>query len=285
MKIGFYTPAQGVTENCFGCASAGFTGQWDPLVQNFRTLPHNLEGDFVWGSYAHCLENIPEKEYQAAIVLLGNAGGENSFVEQLAKKVKAPLVGGGAAMHPVTGQAALLTGQQQAAVFLIRDPRFTFEVCCENIHQTILSEHRIGFTDPRQMDTVDGVDAAKWLARKKAEFDLAEGDFEHLTFSDLDGINAHLSMPEEKIRSGRDLQPKMLLRYVSQDLVRERMARFYDDPYAIIFGCAGLKGLLNAPLESPGLGLFLYGEVCTAGGVSQFGNLMLSKLRILPKIL
>jgi hypothetical protein len=61
------------------------------------------------------------------------------------------------------------------------------------------------------------------------------------------------------------------------------MARFYDDPAAIIFGCAGLKGLLEEPLEGSGLGLFLYGEVCTAGSVSQFGNLMLSKLRILPK--
>ena len=283
MKIGFYTPESGVNKECFGCASFGFVGQWDPAQQGFCALGQELQGDLVFGSYTHCLENIPDKQYQAAIVLLGNAGGENDFVHQLAKKVKAPLVGGGAAIHPVTGETAMITGQQQAAVFLVNDPRYNFEVCCENIHADLLGEHEIGFTDARQMDTVDGIDAVAWLVQKKAEFNLPAEDFEHLTFSDLNGINAHLSMVDGKIRSGRDLQHTMQLRYVPQDRVRERIAAFYDDPNAVVFGCAGLKGLLYEPLSSAGTGLFLFGEVCTKDGISEFGNLMLSMLRILQK--
>ena len=40
------------------------------------------------------------------------------------------------------------------------------------------------------------------------------------------------------------------------------------------------SGILPAELHSPGLGLFLFGEVCTVNGQAEFGNLMLSKLRI-----
>ena len=65
--------------------------------------------------------------------------------------------------------------------------------------------------------------------------------------------------------------------------VYESIRRFYDDPDAIVFGCAGLSGILDKPLDTKSLGLFLFGEVCVADGRGEFGNLMLSKLRILPK--
>ena len=67
---------------------------------------------------------------------------------------------------------------------------------------------------------------------------------------------------------------------VTPEAVLPRMQAFYDDPDALIFGCAGLKGILPAELHSPGLGLFLFGEVCTVNDQAEFGNLMLSKLRI-----
>lgn len=279
MKIQFYTPEHGVSENVFGCATLGFAGQGDTGV----SVPMDIRGDLVCGSYDDCLAGIPNKPYQAAIVLLGNAGGENAFIRKLSLKVQIPLVGGGAAIHPTTGETAMVTGRKQAAVFLIDDDRYRFEVCCENIHRAVLSEHRIGFTDPRQMDTIDGVDAATWLKEKRKDLELSEDDFEHLTFSDGNGINAHLSCVEGKICSGRDLEEKMLLRYVPGNRVYERMRAFYDDQDAVVFGCAGLKGILPKPLQAEAVGLYLFGEVCTKDGVSEFGNLMLSKLRILPK--
>lgn len=283
MEVGFYTPAFGVKEDCLGCATFGFVSQWDPVTSAYIALSPQIEGDTVIGSYEYCLENIPDKKYQAAIVFLGNAGRENWFVKELSDKIKAPVVGGGAAIHPVTGESAMVTGHQQAALYLICDDRYDFEVCCENIHRMVLSEHKIGFSDPRQMDTIDGVDAVTWLTQKKASLELSESDFEHLTFSDTNGINAHLSLVDGKIRSGRDLTEQMQLRYVPASRVLERMHKFYDDQDAVIFGCAGLKGILPEPLQTEGVGLFLFGEVCTKNGISEFGNLMLSKLRIMPK--
>ena len=283
MKIQFYTPAVAAEANSFGCASFGFPGAEDPNAASSAVLPFDLNGDFVCGTYAECLAGIPDKAYQAVIVVLGNAGGENAFIHDLQKKLTVPIVGGGAAIHPVTGEKGLITGRGEAAVFLICDDRYEFEICCENIHHDILGECSVSFTNPRQADTIDGVDAAQWLAEKKASLGIPADDFEHLTLSDKNGINAHLSLVDGKICSGRDLCENMLLRYVSAADVYDRMQTFYDDPQAVVFGCAGLKGILPKPVDGKSTGLYLFGEVCTKDGVSEFGNLMLSKLRIIQK--
>jgi len=70
---------------------------------------------------------------------------------------------------------------------------------------------------------------------------------------------------------------------VPHEKVYEVMRDFYDDENAIVFGCAGLSGLLDKPLDTKSLGLFLFGEVCTVDGVAEFGNLMLSKLIVQRK--
>ena len=283
MKIKFYTPSHGIERESFGAATFGFVGSEDEKVCSSIEFPEDIRGTLICGSYKECLEQIPDKSWQAGIVLLGNAGGENEFVHALWEKVGAPLVGGGAAIDPVTGKSGLITGGDQAAVFLIDDDRYDFEVCCENIHYDILGEHELTYTDARVIDCIDGLDAGEWLHAKKAEMGISEADFEHLTFTDSNGINAHLSEKNGKICSGRDLQPRMYLRYVQEEKVQERMQAFYDDKNAIVFGCAGLKGILKESLHTEGIGLFLFGEVCTKGEISEFGNLMLSKIRILKK--
>ena len=283
MKISFFTPASSLPNDSFGGATFGFIGQENPLVPASVSLPWDIQGILVNGTYQRCLEAIPDVPYQACIVMLGNAGDENAFIRQLSAKVNAPLVGGGAAIHPETGASGLITGNTQAALYYITDPRYEVEICCKNIHEDILGEHCMGFDDARILRTIDGVNAAAWLERKKESLNLSADDFEHLTFSDRNGINAHLSNNNGIIHSGRDLQPKMQLRYVPKELVFHRMYDFYNDRDAVTFGCAGLKGILPKELHSQGVGLFLFGEVCTKDGKSEFGNLMLSKLRIVKK--
>ena len=283
MKIQFYTPAAKAKAYGFGCASFGFPHAEDPADIQTVEFPSDVNGDLICGTYEECLAKIPEKAYQVAIVVLGNAGGENAFIHSLQQKLNVPIVGGGAAINPVTGEKGLITGGAEAAVFLMDDPRYGVEICCENIHHDVLGEHSVTFTNPRQADTIDGVDAVAWLAAKKAELGIVPEDFEHLTLSDENGINAHLSLVDGKICSGRDLTEKMLLRYVPADKVYERMQAFYDDENAMVFGCAGLKGILPKSMTGKSTGLFLFGEVCTKNGKSEFGNLMLSKLRIIQK--
>ena len=273
-------------DGVFGAATFGFVGAENELEPNAIELPNELEGDMVFGSYEQCLERIealPKRDWQVGIVLFGNAGGENAFLRELSARVRIPFVGGGAAIHPETQEKALLTGRGQVAVLLVCDDRYEFEVKRENIHHDILGEHEITFQDPRKIDAIDGEEPCAWLKREKARLGLCEEDFEHLTFADQRGNNAHLSLADGRICSGRDLENKMYLRYVSPDAVFERMQSFYDDKNAIVFGCAGLRGILDRNMKASGVGLFLFGEVCTKDGSCEFANLMLSKLRILPK--
>jgi len=283
MRIHFYTPACGANDEQFGAASFGFVGAEDENRKTEQVFPIDIKGDFIFGTYEECLQQVAAKPYQAGIILTGNAGRENAFVKALSEKISIPLVGGGAAINPETGEKGLISGRGDAAVFLILDDRYQISVETKNIHEDVLSTHSISFTNPRIIDSIDGQDASQWLKKEKEKHGLEPTDFEHLTLADMYGINAHLSEIDGKIHSGRDLMPEMVLRYVHPKAVHNRMETFYNDPNAIVFGCAGLKGILSAPLKASGLGLFMFGEVCTVNGISGFGNLMLSKICVLPR--
>ncbi len=286
MKLAFFTPSYGVPTESFGAATFGFVGAENEHEAGAVSLPYDFAGDVISGTYEECLaaiDQLPKKAWQVGIVLFGNAGGENEFLRTLQSRLPIPFVGGGAAICPDTGKSALLWGGGQAAIHLVCDDRYSFEVLRENIHHEVLGEHEIAFSDPRKIDSIDGQEPVAWLRAEKEKLGLSPEDFEHLTFSDLRGNNAHLSLVDGEIRSGRDLEKRMLLRYVPADAVLERMQSFYDNENAVVFGCAGLRGILPEKMRARGVGLFLFGEVCTADGKSEFANLMLSGLRVLPK--
>lgn len=280
MKMTFFTPAYGVTGE-FGAASFGFAGKEDETALNKVDCTIDLNGTIVSGTYKECLNNIPEGDWQAGIVLIGNAGNENEFISALSQKVNVPLTGGSAAINPVTGEKALITGHGEVTVFLINDNRYDVEVISKNIHHK-LSKHSISYSD-RWIDEIDGCEPKEWLEKQKKKYGFSKKDFEHLTFSDEYGINVHLSEVEGKIFSGRDLSETMYLRYIPHNEVQTEIQEFYNDKDAVIFGCAGLKGILDSGLNCDGTGLFMFGEVCTVNGHSDFGNLMLSKLKITKK--
>lgn len=281
-KLTFSTTGCWADADGFGCASLGLPGLCSNDANKIAVYPRELEGVVLTGTYEQMLMDAKkiEKPVKAAIVVFGNAGGENAFLADLQKIIRCPMVGGGAAIDAASGQAGLIPGDGPGAVFLITDEAYSFTAVTQCIHDEILGEVTLTTSDPRTILTINGEDAATFLARKKAEFGIAEGDFEHLTISDTDHVNAHLSCVNGVIKSGRDVNETMILRRVSHEKVYDDMRKFYDDPDAIVFGCAGLSGLLDKPLDTTSLGLFLFGEVCTVNGKAEFGNLMLSKLQI-----
>ena len=281
MDFKFYDSRSNCTFSDFGCASVGFAGPNGNEAE--RCLLDAPNGVLICGTYEECIRQIPDQKFNVGIVLTGNCGHENEFVDTLSHKLKIPLVGGGAAINEETGKKSLLTGYNQAALYLINDDAYEYEVLCENIHHDILGTHNLSFTDSRTLIAIDNVDAATWLSNKKAEMGIPHDDFEHMTFSDLDGFNVHLSVSDGIVHSGADLSSKMQLRYVSPSKVNERIQKFYDDTDSIVFGCAGLKGILSDEVKTQSIGLFLYGEICTMNQRSNFSNLMLSKLRIKKK--
>ncbi|MBP3634005.1 MAG: hypothetical protein J6J43_05485 [Oscillospiraceae bacterium] len=270
----------------FGCASLGLPGICANDVRQTAAYGEALEGQVLTGTYEQLLRQAAGADGQAvhaAIVVFGNMGGENRFLADLQQHLHCPMVGGGAAIDPASGRKSLIPGGGEAAVFLVTDDRFTYETKTLCIHDRVLQTCELTFDDPRTIHTINGEDAAAFYDRKRRELGLSDTDFEHLTLSDLHHVNAHLSIRDGKLRSGRDVQKTMLLRYVDHNKVYDTMRNFYDDPDAIVFGCAGLSGLLDRPLDTTSLGLFLFGEVCMADGCAEFGNLMLSKLLIRKK--
>ena len=282
MKFKFYTPVCEV-EKEFGAATLGFAGAENENVKTVKECVADVSGVMVLGTYDECLSKIPSGNFKACIVLIGNAGNENEFIKVLKQKINIPVVGGSAAINGKTGETALITGRGQTALFFIDDERYDFSVECKNIHYDILGEHIFSFGNKRIVDKIDGVDALKWYNEKREAFGISADDFEHLTFSDEKGINVHLSEVDGKLVSGRDVQEKMILRYIPENEVQQSVQEFYDDENAIVFGCAGLKKILTAPLKCDGIGMFMFGEICTKDGHSEFGNLMLSKLKIIEK--
>ena len=215
-----------------------------------------------------------------AIVFFGNAGGENAFLQKLQEVLRCPMVGGGAAFTTTPG---LVTGGGEAAVLVICDDRYTFETVTQCVHRELVEECVLILEDPRTILAINGQNAVDYLKEKKAAFGIPETDFEHMTLTDKLGVNAHLSLADGKIKSGRDLHEHMQLRRVPHGEVTEAARVLSGDPDAIVFGCAGLGGILDEIPQTPSLGLFLFGEVCTVAGKAEFGNLMLSKLRVLKK--
>ena len=280
-KLVFTTPCSFNHEE-FGCASFGFADAPDPTDPERREFPIDLEGEAYYGMLDDILKQIPEKgkngKWQAGIVLFANCGRENEFVHKLSEKVKCPLVGGAAAINPVNGMRGLIAGGWDVAVYMICDPKHKVTVETKNIHDNMLGMYEIEFTDPRVADSIEGEDALYWYMNRRAEYGFGENDFEHMTFSDENNVNVHLSSEGGRLVAGRDLCRNMILRCVDTN-VYEELADFYNDPDAIVFGCAGLKGILEKDLNIPGTGLFMFGEVVTMkNGVSEFGNLMLTKL-------
>ena len=278
-KTVFYEPKYEPGEDMFGAATLGFAGKSTDKEDEAYEFPISLQGIQLNGSYREILSRIPGKEYKLAIVLFGNAGGENLFLQELSRKLNCPIIGGGAAMDGERG--GLIAGAGQASVLLIDDENYDVQIEMKNIHTHVLGTCKVEFDDPRVIKTIDGMEPALWLNNQKNILGIEETDFEHFTLSDKNGVNAHLSKNGDFIVSGRDLESEMLVRYVKPEEVYESVYSFYDDEEnVIVFGCAGLKAITGEITPIKSLGLYLFGEICMAKNQAVFGSLMLAKLRL-----
>ena len=284
-KLSFTTTGGFQLLDGFGCASLGLAGICTNDKKDAVSYPEKLEGITVTGTYEQILSKVKKinEPVYAAIVLFGNVGGENEFLAKLQSIISCIIVGGGAAIDFATDSKGLISGRGEAALFLITDNRYNYTAETKCIHEKIVERCQLVLEDKRTVKTINGEDAANFYNRKRREFNLLDTDFEHLTLTDLRNVNAHLSISNGKLVSGRDLNEVMNLRFIDHKKVYDTIRDFYDDDNAIIFGCAGLFGILDKPLDTKSLGLFLFGEVCVADGYCEFGNLMLSKLKITEK--
>ena len=143
----------------FGCASLGLPGICGNDEKRVITYPGKLDALEFTGTYDEILSAVKgiQEPIQAAIILFGNAGGENAFLAKLQEILPCPIVGGGAAIDFATNSSGLITGGGEAALLAITDTRYTYTTETLCIHNEIIDTCKLVLKDARTILTINGV--------------------------------------------------------------------------------------------------------------------------------
>lgn len=270
----------------FGCASHGLAApdSWiDPATAAQAAWPAPVTGTVLAGTCAGVLEQLaaPRPRPRAAVLFFAQAAGVEAFLEACRRLLPGvPLAGGGAALAPGRTRGEILPAAEDVALLLLDAGDWRVDTL--NCHEPLGAELAVEHGGPRTLRRVAGEPALAFLRREQATHGFAQDDFASLAFQDAEGRNLHSSPDGNGLRLGADLPADGRLRLgtSSRARVTRQLAAFCQEPQSLIFGCAGLRGLLNAPvIPGPGaLAGFLFGEVVTPARHPRFGNLMAAKL-------
>ena len=253
--------------------------------------PTTLTGRVLAGSYAEVLVQLRAltEKPTAVIALFALPDGMEAFLSEChALLGAAPIVGGGAARGAGQARGELLPSAASVSMLLVTQG--TWQADTLNVHDAkpaVLEFRGSGprtITHLRQDGLGDWQPAAAVFRALQAEHGRTNADCESITLCDHHGRNVHGSFAGECLQTGADLPSdgNLRLRIVSRPNVARRLTDFCSVHGALVFGCAGLRALLDAPLavaEGTLVG-FMFGELVTLGDRAQFGNLM--AVRLLP---
>lgn len=297
IHFSFWTPGHAPSDDgrTFGCAAHGYAGDnvWrDPDGPRAGTWPHPLPGEPVAGTYEDVWAQLDRVAWRpaAALILFSHARGIEPFLDRWnVRFAGVPVAGGGAALGAGQTAGELLPAAADVAVLLIRGGRWRVETL--NVHDRTVQAFEFRASGLRTITQLrDGGDwqpAASALRALQAAHGRSETDCESLTFSDAGGRNIHCRFDGEELHTGADLPAdgRLACRLVSRAEVAKRLAEFCAVSDALVFGCAGLRSLLDAPLPVAAGSLvgFMFGELVTLDGHSQFGNLNVVRLAPLSR--
>jgi hypothetical protein len=276
----------------FGGASHGFStsGVWsEPQHAGVVFSPHHFSGDVVAGCFTDVLGQLRQLPAapRAAIILFAGGTGAEDFLRQWSRLFPAvPVAGGAVARHPAQTLGELLPPAEDVAVLLLAGGPWRAETL--NVHEVIGSAWQFQADGPRIITHLRRKAGQAWQTAAGVFRALQAGsgrestDCESITWSDLTGRNLHCAFAGEYLHSGANLPAdgRLLLRTVSPAAAAAKLGAFCAKPNTIVFGCAGLRSLLAAPIATGAATVagFLFGEVVTVDGQPHFGNLMASRL-------
>jgi hypothetical protein len=293
-NLSLWTPGSAPANDgtIFGCASHGLAapGVWsDPQTASAVCGPRRLPGEVVTGSYPGVLEKLRHLTFvpQAAIILFTGGTGAENFLRQWQKLFSAvPVAGGAAARGNGQERGEVLPPAEDVAVLLLTEGVWQAETL--NVHDVIGSAWQFQADGPRTITHLRRASSEPWQTAAaafralQAEAGRENSDCESITWSDVNGRNVHCSFAGECLHSGADLPTdgQLWLRMISRAEVAKKLGQFCAHPNSVVFGCAGLRSLLDAPFATGAdcLAGFMFGELVTVAGQPQFGNLMASRL-------
>lgn len=293
----FWTPRHAPADDgrLFGCAAHGYAsaGVWRaPEEPGSDIWPHALNAEPVVGAYGEVWAELEQLAWRpaAAILLFSHAQGIEAFLELWnARFSGVPVAGGGAALGTGQTRGELLPAAADVAVLLIRGGQWRVETL--NVHDHTGQAFEFRASGPRTLTHLRDRDAWAPAATVFRSLQTGSGraaaDCESLTLCDAGGRNLHCRFDGEVLHTGAELPAdgRLELRKVSRADAAQRLAEFCAVPNALVFGCAGLRSLLDAPLPVAAGSLvgFMFGELVTLDGHSQFGSLMAVRLAPLSR--
>ncbi len=292
-RIGFWTPGNPPPDDgaTFGCSSHGILSgdrRWgEPDEKACEVWTNTLEGKLLAGSFNEILINAKSLSFQPSGLILLLAHGE-SYAERFVRDLSSLLpgihvAGGVAAKRQGESHGELMPPAKDAIVFAIRGG--DLKMSAANLHSHAGSECAYIKASSRSIKTFgvfpDGGSAPESYLSIKATYGVPESDFESFTFADSMGRNLHFRIENGQLMTGADLPEdgKLFPMLIPSGEAKKRFIASCGGQNTLIFGCAGLKTLLNPPFEigKGSLAAFLLGEVVTLPGKTPvFGNLMLS---------
>lgn len=294
----FWTPSQPppTREGTFGCAVHGWAGAgaWKgPEEPSTITFPRKVQGQVFSGTYDAvallAIEAARMHRPSAAIALFARADGMEAFLARLQAGVgRLPVTGGGAARRDGVTYGAVLPDAEDVALLLVT--RGTCEVGSANLHVRHGPPVEFQHDGPRRITALRFQGETTWhpaavfYRKLQKESGRPEHDCESLALSDPHGRNVHAAFDGPALATGSDLPdgPLLCLGRTDPHALHKGMEEFCANPSAMVFACAGLRGLLPGPVRTgPGtIAGFMFGEVVSSAQGAGFGNLMLSKLVI-----
>lgn len=291
-RFAFWTPGHVPSDDgrTVGCAAHGYAsdGVWrEPGGPGAGIWRQAVPGESLAGTYDEVWSQLDRVAWRpaAALILFSHAKGIETFLEKWnVRFAGVPVAGGGAALGAGQSVGELLPAAADVTVLLIQGGRWRAETI--NVHDRTGQAFEFRSSGPRTITHLRDRDAwtpaATGFRVLQAAHGRAATDCESLTLCDAGGRNVHCRFDGEVLHTGADLPAdgRLECRAVSRADVARRLTEFCAVPNALVFGCAGLRSLLDVPLQVAAGSLvgFMFGELVTLDGRPQFGNLMAVRL-------
>lgn len=295
-KVAFWNVGSKPTEDSsiFGCSSNGFSSVEKCINSNLNAITVwdlELPGEVLKGNYDSVLASISGLSFipQIAIVLFSKSEGAEQFLDRASEILSnTAFIGGGAAFSGEMHQGEIRPDADDVCVLGV--PEGSYQIETLNIYEDTKLHLEFEPTSAREIVRVRELpngswqDAASYYQGIQAEFGIEPNNFEKLCFCDKNRRNLHCSIKNDNLFAGANLPKDNLLslNLISHEKATEKLCKFISSNDSLIFGCAGIRSLIDEPFFTGERSLagFMFGEIVTCGKQPELGNLMLTKLKI-----
>jgi len=278
----------------FGCSVNGFSSEekcTSSTQSAYSVWEHKLYGEVFKGSYDEVLKTISKLTFSPAItiVFFNKAEGFEQFLKSAAEILPSTeFIGGGAAFSEEIHTGELLPEAADLCVLAIPEGNFRIETL--NIYDDTKLQLEFEAASEREITRIRELPDGRWhdavtcYHSLQAKFDIEPDNFEKLCFSDHNRRNLHCSIKNGNLFAGANLPKDNLLslNLISPEKAVEKLRKFISTNDSLIFGCAGIRSLIDEPVYTGKRSLagFMFGEIVNCGKQAELGNLMLTKLKI-----